>query len=217
MDIYKPQIVIELEQFYGDLLFAFEQYPKVVDHLAILSKRLYEGIQKHHEPLYKELNNYHRKSIGKSVEDLKSTKITIDDCHDAIAQEHGFENWKKLSTRSALYYNPIFENAVNQLLAGNTQELKTTLTNNPNLVHERSSYGHQATLLHYVGSNGVEFWRQKVPLNLEGITKLLLEFGADKKATMPIYGGHFTTFELLSTSAHPFKAGIADGMIKILR
>jgi len=216
MDIYKPQIVIDIEQFYGDLLFAFDQYPKLVDHLKSLSHRLYEGIQNKHEPLYKELNNYHKNSIGKSIEELKASNITLNDCHDAIAQEHGFENWEALSKKTNLHYNSAFEQAVNHLLAGNRQELENSLTNDSTLIHERSSYGHQATLLHYAGSNGVEFWRQKVPFNLYAITEMLLQFGADKQATMSVYGGQFTTLELLTTSAHPYKAGVADEMIKLL-
>lgn len=216
MNIYKPQIVIALEEFYGDLLFAFDKFPNLVDHLAALANRLYEGIEAKHEPLYKELNNYHKASIGKSVEELKMTEITLLDCHDAIAQEYGFDNWETLSIKSDLHYNPPFEQAVNYLLAGHKHKLETLLTNHPSLIHTRSSYGHQATLLHYAGSNGVEFWRQKVPLNLYDMTEMLLQFGADTHATMSVYGGHFTTLELLTTSAHPYEAGVADKLVKLL-
>lgn len=214
--VYKPHIVSELELFYGDLLFDFNAYTNVIDHLEALSARLFEGIQIQHEPLYIELNNYHKAYIGKTYEELKLYKITEADCHDVIAQEHGFENWEPLSRKIKLEYNPSFEHAINLLLAGKSKELKTLLQENPKLASERSPYGHQATLLHYAGSNGVEMWRQKVPLNLAELTNILLEAGADKNATMKVYGGNFTTLELLTTSAHPYQAGVVEELKIIL-
>jgi len=216
MKIYKPPVVIELEQFYGELLFPFNTYPKVIDHLAALSKRLYQGIQIKHDPLYVELNNYHKGFIGKSVDELKSMDISVDDCYDVIAQEHSFKNWEELSQHTELEYDFTFELAVNLLLEGNLQGLISILQENPELVNQRSSYGHNATLLHYVGSNGVEFWRQKVPLNLAELTKVILDAGADKNATMKVYNGHFTTIELLTTSAHPYEAGLVKELKLIL-
>jgi len=217
MSIYKPSVVIELEEFYGDLLFATDKYPNLVNHLASLSHRLFEGIQVKHDPLYVELNNYHKGFIGQSVEELKSIDVTLDDCHDVISQEYGFGNWNTLSKRTGLLYNPIFEHAINQLLEGNSQTLKVLLQDNPELVQDRSPYGHGATLLHYAGSNGVEMWRQKVPMNLTALIEILLEAGADKNATMNVYGGHFTTLELLITSAHPYAAGIVDDLKRVLK
>lgn len=208
MNIYKPPVTIELELFYGDLLFAVDKYPKVIDHLAALSDRLYEGIQVKHDPLYVELNNYHKAFIGKSVEELKLMDISKEDCFDVIAQEHSFKNWGELSKKTELKYDPTFEQAVNLLLEGNSGALKSILENKPELVNQRSVYGHQATLLHYAGNNGVEMWRQKVPLNLAEMISIIIDAGADKHATMPIYGGQFTTLELLTTSAHPYEAGI---------
>ena len=47
----------------------------------------------------------------------------------------------------------------------------TVLASDPSLIHRRSSFGHRSTLLHYVGSNGVETYRQRVPMNLAEIAK----------------------------------------------
>jgi len=60
-------------------------------------------------------------------------------------------------------------------------------------------------------------WRQKVPMNLTTLIEILLEAGADKNATMNVYGGHFTTLELLITSAHPYAAGIVDDLKRVLK
>ena len=68
----------------------------------------------------------------------------------------------------------------------------------------------------YCGNNGVEFWRQQVPLNLKTIILFLLENGANKNATMSVYGGEFDTLSLLTTSAHPINAGILDELVEAL-
>ena len=88
---------------------------------------------------------------------------------------------------------------------------------NPDLIFQKSKFGHQATLLHYVASNGVEFWRQIVPHNLPEMISYLIEKGADKNAKMKVYGGEFSVLPLLESSAHPYAAGIADQMIEILK
>lgn len=215
-EIYTPQVVLGIELFYGKLLTDYDQFPNVKDHLAQLAQRLHEGLQNKVRPLYSELNNYNQSFIGRSVEELMTIKISQQDCYETIAQEYGFESWDKLSQRKEIRYHLPFERAVNLLLAGNVSKLKSCLVNNQDLVRLRSPYGHSATLLHYVGSNGVEFWRQKVPLNLGEITTLLLKQGADPKATMSVYGGQFTTLELLTTSAHPYKAGVAEQVVMAL-
>ena len=114
-------------------------------------------------------------------------------------------------------YDKPFEVAVDFLLIGQLDNLKKCLDGNPDLIFRKSQFGHQATLLHYVGSNGVEFWRQVVPFNLPKMTKYLIEKGADKNAKMKVYGGGFPVLSLLETSAHPFAAGIAQEMIEILK
>lgn len=215
-EIYTPRIVQELQLYYGELLIEYDQFPKVQDHLAQLAQRMHEGIQDKVQPLYSELNNYNPDFIGKSVEELMTMEISKEDCYETIAKEYGFSSWAELSQMDQLYYHLPFEQAVNALLNGDVSALTSSLTNNPDLIKMRSHYGHGATLLHYVGSNGVEFWRQKVPLNLADMTTLLLARGADPTETMSVYGGQFTTLELLTTSAHPYEAGVAKQVISAL-
>ena len=88
------------------------------------------------------------------------------------------------------------------MLSGDLDSLRRLISEDASLITQRSCYGHRATLLHYCGNNGVEFWRQQVPLNLKDIIHFLIENGADKNATMSVYGGEFDTLSLLTTSAH---------------
>ena len=108
--------------------------------------------------------------------------------------------------------DPEFEAALFELLGGRRDALAARLDANPRLVRARSVFGHDATLLHYLASNGVETWRQVVPANAPEMARLLVERGADPRATMRCYGDRFSVQDLLETSAHPRAAGVLEGV-----
>jgi len=211
MKIYIPSIVKELQDFYGELLYSIDSFPNIPTHLTALAQRLSEGVQQSHPAIFSEISNYHKDYLGKK-ERINPNSFSLADCQQTIANEYGFSNWKAVQQLGNLQYDFKFEQAVNLLLSGKITTLKELITAHPYLLSTTSPYGHQATLLHYVASNGVEFWRQQVPLNLPEITSYLLLAGADKETTMKVYGGDFDTYALLVTSAHPHGAGIMDEM-----
>ncbi|WP_299898943.1 hypothetical protein [uncultured Aquimarina sp.] len=206
---------MNIESFYGTLLLEFNKYSLIKRHLSKMAERMLEGIIAQENIIYKEVNNYHPKYLGISIEELKTINYTIDDCRSTIANEYGFQNWKTVS-QSNIRYDVVFEKAVNQLINGDFDALKRTIHAHPHIISKRSNYGHQATLLHYTASNGVEMWRQKAPKNLPMITDFLINKGANVNAKMKVYGGYYDTLSLLKSSIHPFNAGIADEMIIIL-
>jgi len=112
--------------------------------------------------------------------------------------------------------NPRFETAVDALIAGDALGLQAMLRDDPELVRGRSARPHHATLLHYIGTNGVEDERQKYPPNAVEMLKLLLAAGADVDAEADLYGGGATTFGLVATSIHPVKAGILVPLLETL-
>ena len=174
MEIYIPPIVQELQTFYGAVLYGVASFPTISSHLTALAQRLWEGVQQQHPAIYSEINNYHPSYLGKSADFLKNIPLTHLDCQQTIASEYGFTNWAAVKQLGDLAYDLNFEQAVNLLLRGDVLALQQLLANFPYLLSATSRYGHQATLLHYVASNGVAFWRQQVPLNLVAITKLSL-------------------------------------------
>ena len=216
MRIYKPKVVKELRKFYGiDLLVNSNEIPFVKDYLLSLAKRMLEGVQEGHAFIFQEINNYHKSHLGQPINELKKMKWTLENCQEAIANEHGFKNWNAID--SDLKYDKGFEVAVDFLLNGQFDDLKKCLNKDSGLIFRKSQFGHQATLLHYVGSNGVEFWRQVVPYRLPEMTKYLIKKGANKNAKMKVYGGEFSVLPLLESSAHPYQAGLVEEMIEILK
>ena len=100
-----------------------------------------------------------------------------------------------------------FENAVNTMLGGDLSLLKRLVGETPGLTSARSQYGHGATLLHYAGTNGVESYRQVVPLNLAEIVDFLIAWGADPAIEANIYGGS-TPRQLFETSRHSHESNV---------
>lgn len=215
MSIYVPEIVQKIQEFYGPLLDITQFEGKIASHLNQLAKRLNVGIQSGHQGALTEVNNYHPGFLGLPISELKEKELSFAEAQQTIASEFGFKDWQAV-LKLDLDYDTRFEQAVFQLLEGDLSGLRKHVSVFPELVKARSAYGHRATLLHYTGSNGIEIWRQKVPENLPDITRFLIDSGADKNATMVVYGGAYTPYFLALSSAHPYDAGIADGLLSAL-
>lgn len=138
-----------------------------------------------------------------------------------IARAEGFESWPKFSRHvqqlaESKSVTSQFEAAADAIVNGDVPKLKRLLRDNPELVRERSTREHRATLLHYVSANGVEGYRQKTPKNIVKIAKILLEAGAEVDAACYVYGGNCTTLSLAATSVHPAKAGVMNELLQLL-
>jgi len=216
VSVYEASIVKELKAHYGYLLVAYDDFPIVIDHLAAIAERMWEGLQEAVPPIFNQINNYYKPYLGKSRDEILRGNLTKKDCYEAIAHGCCFSSWDGVKKEDALTYDLLFEEAVDTFLKGDLVRLQAIVEERPDLFKQRSVYGHRATLLHYAGSNGVEMWRQVVPDNLPQMTRFLLENGADLHAKMEVYGGNFDTLALLETSAHPYAAGLIEPMKEIL-
>ncbi len=213
--IYKAPVVGQLQAFYGALLMPQTKLT-IKEQLLQIAEQLLEGISTDFLPVFHQINNYHPDFLGHPIEKLRHLEWTEQEAQQCIASEYGFMDWKEVEALNT-DYDVAFEQAVQAIIHGNEAKLQQLLDRHPYLTKAKSPYGHRAALLHYTASNGVEMWRQQVPSNLPKITQILLENGADKKVTMKVYGGQFTTLELLQTSAHPKAAGLLDEMVRLLQ
>jgi hypothetical protein len=143
------------------------------------------------------------------------------DARAIIAREHDFESWDQFAAFAEAMKDarsPIaqFEAAVDAIVTGDLETLERLLRANPSLVRARATRKHHSTLLHYVGSNGVEGFRQRTPKNIVIVAKMLLDAGADINATADMYGGGSDTLGLAATSIHPVTAGVQDELMAFL-
>src|SRR5262249_33386511 len=109
-----------------------------------------------------------------------------------------------------------FERAADAVVLGDVSLLERVIKQYPDLIHARSARTHHSMLLHYVGANGVESWRQRTPKNAVQITEMLLNAGAKVDATADMYNGGCTTLGLVATSCHPRDAGLQQPLMDVL-
>ncbi len=190
-----------------------QNYLMVKEQLRAFVENLWDAYQYQDQFVWVEFSNYHPKWKGQLDASISFADLKKEDCQMVIAKEYGFKDWYAVE-QCELAIDHVFSSALNLLLTGKKDALAQLLDEFPDLVHQRSHYAHQATLLHYVGSNGVEIWRQVVPDNLVEITQLLLARGADPLAEANIYG-ETTTASLIASSDHPFQAGIQKDLLEL--
>src|SRR6476646_10781915 len=129
------------------------------------------------------------------------------DARGIIASTHHFDTWDALVAHLATIRDEAspaarFEAAVDAIVGGDIAALTRLLRNDPQLVRARSPRRHHSTLLHYVGANGVEAFRQHTPANAVAIAEVLFCAGAEGDASADMYRGS-PTLGLVATSLHP--------------
>lgn len=111
-----------------------------------------------------------------------------------------------------------FEAAAQAVVEGDLATLERLLDDEPELIRWRSPRGHRATLLHYLGANGLERERQGTPPNAVEVCRFLLARGAEPDALAATYGGGTaqTTLALLASSDWPKRAGLQRELVLTL-
>lgn len=213
-EIYIDPVVAQVYELHQEVIDARKDISKVSDWLVLMAKNLFEEHQKGNQACIVELSNYYPGLIGKQANEVLNYPLREDEAKLTIALEYGFTNISNI--HSDLTFDENFEQAVDHLVNGEQEKLLELTSVYPNLVTDRSPFGHHATLLHYAASNGVEVWRQKVPKNLPELVCDVIQAGADREATANIYNGAYTTAELAGTSGHPLAAGILTKLIDAL-
>ncbi len=214
--VYVSDQVKEVERLHRDLLTDSLRQLPIRDQLDRQANRILEGHNAGNRAVVTHITCWHPKLVCHTADEIMNSDFTLDDARQTIAREYGFVDWSDVEARGANPPDPDFELAVDTLLGGDVEKLRVLLDSHPTLIHRRSSFGHRSTLLHYVGSNGVETYRQRVPLNLAEIARLLIQAGADVNAVANMYGGGSTVLGLLVTSDHPAKAGVTGEVVKVL-
>jgi len=213
LKVYEFEGLAEVRALYAGL--SKEDLSLVREWLAARAGRVWEACSAQNAAVVPLFTHWHPDWIGKTGADVWAGHIALAAARLAVAREHGFQTWQAVETSDAAF-DLDFEEAVDHALSGRLEDLRAALANRPGLVGERSPFAHRAMLLHYMAANGVEFERQRVPLNAAAIVRVLRETGADPKATMPVYGGEHTAMELLMTSEHPKRAGVVKAMARAL-
>ncbi|MDQ2843737.1 MAG: ankyrin repeat domain-containing protein [Acidobacteriota bacterium] len=167
-----------------------------------------------------QITKWHPRSAQLLDSAIPDAQFVLADAQLTIARKHGFESWAKFAKAVAELNrvdSPVskFEMAAEAVVTGDDGKLESLLQENPELVPARSMRLHRATLLHYIGANGFEDFRQRTPENALEVAQILLNAGAEVDAVANIYGGS-TTLGLVATSIHPKQAGVQIELMKML-
>ena len=174
------------------------------DQIALQAETVYRAFHTGDDRVAPHLLSWWPEARGRAWAELRDGPFTPADARLTLAREYGFADEVPDAPT-----DPGFEAALDQMLAGD-------LGFDTGFATQRSSFGHGATLLHYLGANGVETHRQVTPLNAPEIARHLIAHGADPRAEAHMYGGGQTPVLLAATSAHPHAAGIAEALIQAL-
>jgi ankyrin repeat protein len=184
-------------------------------------------------PTLEELRAGAQRRLSKLLgSELPQNDLSLPHAQLLVAHSHGFESWQALVRHIEAINrenSPIsqFESAADAVITGDVTTLESLLRKNPELIRMRSSREHGATLLHYIGANGVEDFRQKTPKNAVDVAKILLEAGAEVDADLAYgsspalrarYPGRAgsTTLGLVATSIHPVHAGVQIALMETM-
>ena len=129
-----------------------------------------ERLLRNHEQMFRNERPPATWSVGLAPNESPGDARTI------VARGHFFETWNEFAAFKQQLSDPSslvtqFERAVDAVVAGDADPLTHLLKQKPDLVHARSTRTHHSMLLHYVGANGVEGWRQRTPRTLFGLRR----------------------------------------------
>lgn len=217
-DVYLHPHIQQILDLYHDFLgeAAFLARP-VVETLAAMAQRLLKAHREGDPRAVPQIRNWLPGAARQDDLQILRGPFSADDARLALAREYGWESWQELARAAPGPPDRTFERAVQATVHGDLAELRRLLREEPGLVRARSSFGHRATLLHYLGANGVEFQHQMTPRNAPDVARALLGAGAEVNATARFYGKDTTVLPLVMTSAHPQAAGVADQLIAVLK
>lgn len=216
VQVHVGHVVKELIAFYQPVLDLKLEFDSIFHQVEAFGLHAYKLFQEGDHRSIAEFNNYNPKYIGKKIEEIIKSNPSKEDFLETAAYNFSFKGYEHLKVEGNLPIDTSFEQAVDLLLSGNKDALIQLIDSDPTLLHRNSRYNHKAGLIHYLGSNGVEFWRQVVPLNIVELLRLLLERGVDPDMPNNIYGSSSTLAGLIQTSAHPHKAGLTPDLINLL-
>jgi ankyrin repeat protein len=162
----------------------------------------------------------HPRYRDRPLGDVDAATLALVDAQLVIAHQHGFATWADLVTFTEAVKRGSavarFEAAVDAVVSGDLTALRSMLRDHPDLARARSTRRHHATLLHYLGANGVEDGRQKTPPNAVEVAKTLLDAGAEVDALADLYDARCTTMSMLVSSSHPAEAGLQTALAETL-
>lgn len=216
-EIYISGHVQQIQTLYKPIIENLSSYPTLKKQLKAFLSIAFDSYKAGELTYAIEFSNHHPNWLGKYEEIIAHKNHSWEDFELVIARGYGFKNWDEVTSNGNQSFDIDFENAITFLIHGDINELQSLIDNQPTVLQTKSIYGHRASLIHYIGSNGLEIWRQQVPMNLPSILRMLLNAGSHSDPKNKIYGNGSHLIDLIESSDHPNKTGFTKELVDILR
>lgn len=152
MNIYACDAVCQVKELFRDA--PISDFATTFDLLEAHSTILLEAHRAQNEVVKFQIGSWHPTLVGKPIDEILAASFSLDDARATIAREFGFKDFENAKLEST-EFDQSFETCVDLVLAGEIEKLAQRLNSDSGLVRQTSSFGHRATLLNYLGSNGV--------------------------------------------------------------
>ncbi len=118
-------------------------------------------------------------------QEIRDTALDLDDARLTLARCYSYRDWAALTDHVSAIGKPgsaihQYETAAEAVITGDVATLRSMLAAHPSLARARSERAtchdpsvHRATLLHYLGANGIEGHRQRSPKNAVEVAAVL--------------------------------------------
>lgn len=206
--------IFELHPYLSDVSF---MAMSICEQVVLQSETVFRGFQAQDRRVGMHLLSWWPGAAGKTLDYIFQSEFSEEDALLTMSREYGFADFPAVEALAERRPCQAFEAALESMLEGDMTAFRSQLERAPGLVMARSRYGHEATLLHYLGANGVESHRQRVPMTAVEASKELIARGASKAAKAKMYGGGQTAYDLARTSAHPQSAGVLRELKQVLQ
>jgi len=184
------------------------------------AERLLEAARRHDQAAIARFKWEHPGFRDLPLRSVRPDDLTLADARRVVAGEEAFETWEALASFVARPATDEaarrFETAADAVVGGDSRGLENCLREDPRLTAARSRRRHRATLLHYLGANGVEGRRQRTSREAPSIARQLLAAEADVNALADFYGERYTTLSLVVSSAPLAKSGVQIPLVDVL-
>ena len=216
VEIYINPEILALRALHSDLMTRGFRDSCIRDRLATQASTIVAAHKAGNGAVAFHLGSWCPGLVGVDSDKIMAVNLTQEQAQETIAREYGYTNWNEVEALQGILLDDEFEESVDAVIHGDMSQLQDRIRERPELTTQRSQYGHRATLLHYVGANGVESYRQITPLNAVEVTRCRVGSGADVNSIAGMYGGS-KVLDLVLTSAHPHSAGVALAIAEVLR
>jgi hypothetical protein len=170
-----------------------------LDHLKYQAKDLLKAHAASDPGAAQRIREFHPRFHRATDADIFAAHLKLSDAQLTIAREAGFQSWARLKRHiekptltdqlnlphHERIEDPVFRRAVDLIDAGDSAGLRAYLKQHPKLVHQHVvfegwNYFHNPTLLEFTAGNPVR--HPKLPGNIVGVVKVILDAGAEPSA-----------------------------------